>query len=291
MMRNTSRKKAQKEKFSFRSYVSFYTRFPIPWWLFFISLAFGLINTEVVLAISRYVIRINKGELYNGVIIGYALITVLNAFLSMAGNICGEYGSQKITLRARKLLWNKILHLPMREVERRQPSALISGVVNDITEASGVIHMLFSSVASLYGFGRCCVEMARFNARLSAYMLLLLPLAIGVFVLVGHLQYHMMLRRYESLNTMTEFFSEHISAAKHVKAQAMEELEMEEGLRAIDVQGRYLLCLHVRLPVFRQLPVYHRGQRGHRPLRFRHDPEGADGGYGHQRLFNLQGQG
>lgn len=227
-----------KQKFSFRSYVLFYTRFPIPWWLFFASLALGLVNTEVVLAISRYVIRINKGELYNGVIIGYALLTVLNALIAMAGNICGEYGIQKITLRARKLLWNKILHLPMREVERRQPSALISGVVNDITETSGVIYMLFSTVASLYGFVRCCVEMIRFNAKLSAYMLLLVPLALAVFVLVGHLQYHMMRRRYESLNTMTEFFSEHISAAKHVKAQAMEELEIEEGLRAIDQRYR-----------------------------------------------------
>ena len=93
-------------------------------------------------------------------------------------------------------------------------------------------------MASIYGFIRCCVEMARFNAKLSAYMLLLVPLAIGVFALVGQLQYRMMLRRYESLNTMTEFFSEHISAAKHVKAQAMEDLETEEGLRAIDERYR-----------------------------------------------------
>ena len=224
----------QKQKFSFRSYISFYTRFPIPWWLFIASLVFGLINTEVVLAISKYVIQINKGELYNGVIIGYSLLTVLNAVIAMFSNLCGEYGIQKVTLRARMLLWNKILHLPMREVERRQPSSLISGVVNDITQASAVIHMIFSTVASIYGFIRCCVEMARFNAKLSAYMLLLVPLAVGVFALVGQLQYRMMLRRYESLGAMTEFFSEHISAAKHVKAQAMEELEAEEGLRAID---------------------------------------------------------
>ena len=224
----------QKQKFSFRSYISFYTRFPIPWWLFIASLVFGLVNTEVVLAISKYVIQINKGELYNGVIIGYSLFTVLNAVIAMFSNLCGEYGIQKVTLRARMLLWNKILHLPMREVERRQPSSLISGVVNDITQASAVIHMILSTVASIYGFIRCCVEMARFNAKLSAYMLLLVPLAVGVFALVGQLQYRMMLRRYESLGAMTEFFSEHISAAKHVKAQAMEELEAEEGLRAID---------------------------------------------------------
>ena len=228
----------QKQKFSFRSYISFYTRFPIPWWLFIASLAFGLVNTEVVLAVSKYVIQINKGELYNGVMIGYSLLTVLNAVISMFSNLCGEYGIQKVTFRARMLLWNKILHLPMREVERRQPSSLISGVVNDITQASAVIHMIFSAVASVYGFIRCCVEMARFNAKLSAYMLLLVPLAIGVFALVGQLQYRMMLRRYESLGAMTEFFSEHISAAKHVKAQAMEELEAEEGLRAIDQRYR-----------------------------------------------------
>ena len=223
-----------REKFSFRSYISFYTRFPIPWWLFLISLLRGLVNTEVVLAASKYVIQINKGELYNGVIIGYALMTVLTSAISMGINICDEYGTQKVTYRARKLLWRKILHLPMGEVERRQPSSLISGVVNDITQASQVIHTIFATVSSVYGFARCCVEMAKFNARLSAYMLLLVPLAVGVFALVGRLQYQMMLRRYESLNTMTEFFSEHISAVKHVKAQAMEELEMEEGLRAID---------------------------------------------------------
>ena len=244
MVQNGKDREQQKEKFSFRSYITFYTRFPIPWWLFIASLVFSLINTEVFLAISKYVIRINKGELYNGVIIGYALLTVLNAAISMGSNICGEYGIQKVTLRARKLLWDKILHLPMREVERRQPSSLISGVVNDITQASAVIHMIFSTVASVYGFVRCCVEMARFNAKLSAYMLLLVPLAIGVFALVGQLQYRMMLRRYESLNTMTEFFSEHISAAKHVKAQAMEELETEEGLRAIDERYRAEVLTH-----------------------------------------------
>ncbi len=99
----------QKQIFSFRSYISFYTRFPIPWWLFIASLVFGLVNTEVVLAISKYVIQINKGELYNGVIIGYSLLTVLNAVIAMFSNLCGEYGIQKVTLRARMLLWNKIL--------------------------------------------------------------------------------------------------------------------------------------------------------------------------------------
>ena len=226
----------RKDNFSFGAYLSFFTRFPIPWWLFLLSLLIGLVNTEVVLAVSKYLIQINKGELYNGVIIGYALMTVFNALLSMLVNVTGEYGSAKVTFRARKLLWGKILHLPMGEVERRQPSALISGVVNDITQASLVVQMVFNTVVSLYSFFRCCWEMYCFDGTLSPYMLLLLPVAILVFALVGHLECQVMLRRYDSLNVMTEFFSEHISAAKHIKAHAIEDLEVEEGLKAIDAR-------------------------------------------------------
>ena len=109
-------KNKQKAKFSFGAYLSFFTRFPIPWWLFLLSLLLGFANTEVVLAVSNYLIRINKGELYNGVIIGYALMNVFNALLSMLINLTGGDGSALVTLRARKLLWRKILHLPEMKV-------------------------------------------------------------------------------------------------------------------------------------------------------------------------------
>lgn len=131
-------KNKQKAKFSFGAYLSFLPASRSRGGCS-CSLLLGFANTEVVLAVSNYLIRINKGELYNGVIIGYALMNVFNALLSMLINLTGGYGSALVTLRARKLLWRKILHLPMREVERRQPSALISGLVNDITQASLVV--------------------------------------------------------------------------------------------------------------------------------------------------------
>ena len=236
----------RRQKFSFRSFLRFYTRFPIPWWLFLLSLLVSLVNTEVMLRTAEYLIQINKGELYNGVLIGYALATVLNAALSMLVNVTNEYGVAKVTFRARRLLWGKILHLSMREVERRGPSALISGVVNDIKEASAVVRITFSVVASLYSLVRCWVEMFRFNSTLSLYMLALIPLALVVFAIVGHLQYQMMRRRYESLSSMTRFFSEHLSAAKHVKAQAIEDLEVEGGFDVINERYRadvYYACM------------------------------------------------
>ena len=237
MKRNTAKApKQKKEKFSLRSLAAFYTRFPIPWWLYILSALLGVVYTEMLIRAASFTISINKGELYNSVIIGYALINVLNAVIGSLQVVLSNYGAEKITLRARKLLWGKILHMPLREVERRQPSALISGVVNDVTEASNVITMLSLFISSIYGFGRSCLELYRFNATLTSYILLLVPLAVLLFYVAGRIQHRSMQLIYESLNTMTEFFSEHISAAKHVKAHAMEEREVEEGLRAIDAR-------------------------------------------------------
>ena len=237
MKRNKSAASGQtRTRFSMRAFLSFYTRFPIPWWLYIASALMGVVYTELLLQTAAFTIRINKGELYNSVIIGYALMNVLSTVVAVLQSVLSNYGSAKITLRARKLLWNKILHMPLREVERRQPSALISGVVNDVAVASDVITMLSLFVSSVYGFTRSCVELYRFHAALTGYILLLVPLAVVLFYVVGRIQHKSMRLIYESLSTMTEFFSEHLSAAKHVKAHAMEDWELEAGLRAIDAR-------------------------------------------------------
>ena len=224
----------KEKKKVWKPFLKFYTKFKIPWWLFILSLGCGLVYAEITLKIAEYAISINKGELYNGVIIGYVLLTVLNAVVVMGQNILSAYGTQTIIIRARLLLWHKILHLPMKDIEEKKPSSLISGVVNDVTQASVTISMLFLSGASIYGFTRACVQLQQYNASLTMYLLLLVPVAVLVFFFVGRLQFKMYRKQFKALNSMTEFFSEHLSAAKHVKAQSMEEREIEEGLAVIE---------------------------------------------------------
>ena len=219
---------------SLKELVRFFARIRIPWWMYLVSLALGIAYAELLLQAAKYTIAFNKGELFNSVIIGYALITVGNSILGAARNMFSEVASLKITYRARQMLWDKILHLPQCEVDKRQPSALISGVVNDVKTASDVLTMIFSLVSSLYAFTRAVIELFKFNASLAAWMLILIPLAILVFTLVGRTQAAVTRRQYKSLREMTEFFSEHISAAKNVKTQALEDREEREGLQEIN---------------------------------------------------------
>lgn len=172
---------------------------------------------------------INKGKLFNSVIISYVILSIINSMIAFLKDLFSQYGSELISLRARKTVWNKILHIPVKELEEKGPSSLISVVVNDVDQANLVISMIFLSGSAIYGFVRSCVKLYSYNATLSVYMMVLIPLTIFVFFLVGRLQYNVMKRQYASLNDMTEYFSEHISSFKHIKVQCMEEKEYFNG--------------------------------------------------------------
>ena len=227
-----------KKRESFREFLRSYRRFRIPWWMFILSALMGVVYAEITFRIAEYTIQINKGELFNRVILGYVLLTVGNSLISVLQNQLSNYGSYKITLRARGMTWKKMLHLNVHDVDELGPSWLVSGVTIDVAQASKVISMIFLAVSSIYGFGKACSILWNYSNQMSMYLLTLIPVAVFVFWAVGKMQLFTQKKIYASYNRMTGFFSEHLSASKYVKAQAMEQQELEEGYRAIDLKYR-----------------------------------------------------
>lgn len=224
------------KKHPFRSFVKFYTRFPIPWWLYLISMGCGLAATAVTLHLNKYTISFNQGELFNRLLIAYAVWTLISAAISVALNMTVAYGDQKLVYRARNVVWKHILRLPMSAFFREEPYGMVSCITNEIPEAAVLIDMLSGMVSSMYGFITAIVVLARFNATMLTYMLVLIPLAVLMFWANGRLQFYMFKRRYKALNEMTSFFAEHLKCSKQIKAQSLEEQEIEAGIRVIDRQ-------------------------------------------------------
>lgn len=233
MKEANSANRPRKEKL-WGPFLRLYTRFPIPWVYFVAAILLGILATELALQVADLTIQVNKGELYNRVIIGYVLVSILYSLVMGFQSVLSAYGTQKTTLRVRGVVWRAILGLPMKEVEEEGPSNLISCVTNDATQAASALQMIFLSVSSLYALVRACMKMIAYNGQLSLILVVSIPLAALVFFLTGRLQFIASRRQYEALNTMTAFFSEHIACAKHVKAQGMEEREIEEGMQAIE---------------------------------------------------------
>lgn len=217
-----------------KPFFGFYARIRIPW-LFYISAAIlGMLAAEMALQASAFTIQVNKGELYNSVILGYALISVGTALLGALRNILSEYASGRVTLRGQSMLWSKILRLWQKDVDREGPSSLISSVTNEVAEASNCLLLIFNMAASLYAFMRALIRLFSFHAGLTGYILLATPLAVLMFFLVGRTEYYGMRKQFEALGEMTAWFSEHLSCAKYIKTQAMEEEEVKAGCAVIE---------------------------------------------------------
>lgn len=137
--------KPRKEKL-WGPFLRLYTRFPIPWVYYLAAILLGILATELALKVADLTIQVNKGELYNSVIIGYVLVSILYSLVTGIQNVAAAYGTQKTTLRVRGVVWRAILGLPMKEVEAEGPSNLISCVTNDATQAASALQMLFLSV-------------------------------------------------------------------------------------------------------------------------------------------------
>lgn len=217
-----------------KPFLKFYTRFPIPWWLFALSIAFSLLYTELGVRVAEYTIMINTGELYNRAILGYATLTLFQSVASIGINMAVSYGTGRVTLRARNLLWHRILHLPEKKIDEEQPSKLISRVTSDVAAASTTITEISGFFSSIYGFVRMFLVLYNYSHTLTCWMLLAVPAAVLEFWLIGKSQFLAQKITYAAINEMTSFFSEHLAGVKHVKAQAMEEEERQAGFRAIE---------------------------------------------------------
>lgn len=68
-------------------FLSFYRRLSIPWWLYLIAFGSGVVYAEVGMRVSEYLVRVNKGELYNSVILGYVFFTILIHCLDFCGRL------------------------------------------------------------------------------------------------------------------------------------------------------------------------------------------------------------
>ena len=229
--------KKQREKI-WLPFVKFYTRFKTPWWLFIGSALGSILYTEMSLQLAEYTISINIGELYNSVILGYVGWTLAMALITIVYNMMSAYGGGIVTLRARNLIWGKIVRLPATAFDTEQPSSFISRITSDVPQASTTITYICLFVSSIYSFVRAFITLFLYDVPLTLWLLLVIPAAVGVFWAVGKTQYYSYKKIYAAINRMTTFFSEHLATMKHTKAQVMEEEEIQAGYAEIEKRYR-----------------------------------------------------
>lgn len=217
---------------SFKRYVRIFRGVKLPWFLLAVSLLIAFLNVQLGVGsatISASIIDASKNAIstselaeYVCYLLGYGVLEVANVYLS---NLAYE----KINLRVRVKLWNKIMRLPSKYYDADNGNELISRVTTDASTSSYYFMLGISSITSIYSAVVVFRKLFDFEPTLAAWTLLIIPCVIGIGGLYGYIGYRAGFRLNTSFAETTGYLTERVRNFRMVKAFGTQREEMKNA--------------------------------------------------------------
>lgn len=170
-------------------------------------------------------------------VVGYVLFGVLTAVSEIFLGIVSE----QINLILRNNMWKKLIHIKQACYAADHGEALVSRITTDCDYASKLYTTameFFATVVTSAGFW---VSMFALNKKLSACMLILVPVSLLIGWGYTKLMYQTAHKRQEALSDTTAYLIERARELAFVKTSNLQEEEMRRGKELFDIQYRMQL--------------------------------------------------
>jgi ATP-binding cassette subfamily B protein AbcA/BmrA len=208
------------------------------YWQLGIGLGLGLIATAGNLLVPKFAqTLINQlGQHLNvPLLLGVVGIFIVSALVSAgSGTILGFFG-EDVVASLRRLLWDKLLKLPVSYFDERKSGEISSRLVNDSTQVKDLLANAFPSMATnlLQLFG-ALVLMVIMDWRMTAIMFVTVPLMVLVMMPLGRRSRRIGHARQDALATFNGEAGEILSEVRLMKASNAEPQETTAGHAQID---------------------------------------------------------
>ncbi|NMM63015.1 ABC transporter ATP-binding protein [Clostridium sp. P21] len=232
-----SNKNKKNQHNSWKAFFKFYKNVKLPWLLYLgtFILSFGV--TKVNLMLVPYTTRLYQGEIgKENFLKGFVIWTLVSAAVSLAYSVVWGFCKIISYRNTRKVLWEKILRIPVFVYDREQPQGLISRITNDVelaVNAPGCVATFFSS---LYGITMAYIEMNKIYPTLAKLILYVIPVAIIVIMINGKMQFKINFVVQNAFSEITNFFGERLNNMKLIKSMSTEDEEYKKGIMASQIK-------------------------------------------------------
>lgn len=228
------RDKKQKESYlSWRQLFGFYRQMRIPWWLFILTAAFSFGIKQLQVMLVPYQSKIMTGAITEyGFLGGFIAITIAYELVEIVQGGLNELSGVVTARNARRLVWRKMLHLPMSYYEKRDPQSLVSRVTQDTTGSYAALASIVQLFSIIYGLYTSFQKMFITYKNLALIMLSVIPITMLSTWIVGKMQYKITYIINSSISAITSFFSERLPNILHIKTSNMEDEEYKKGVKA-----------------------------------------------------------
>jgi ATP-binding cassette, subfamily B, bacterial AbcA/BmrA len=220
-----------------RDFIRLVRRAKVPWYLFFLSFISDALSATLFVKLPVLLGDIMQGEIFSGgEITQYGLMSLAQVAFAFFAVTVFNWVDLKIGVSAGVGIWNKIIQLPMRALDREKPSTLTSRVTDDSAGISLTISGFFNCLSTLYTIVLVYIEMFKMSVSLSL-ILLAVPLWLVIsMAIIGGMSARSQQKIQDTLSAFTSYLSVRLPNMRIIKAFGMQDKERELGDEKIETQ-------------------------------------------------------
>ncbi|REB07418.1 ABC transporter ATP-binding protein [Sporosarcina sp. BI001-red] len=209
----------------------------LPWHLYIFQIVASLGTTTLLLSMPIVIQQIMEGNIFDKAIVWkYVYMNIASVVLVTISSLFVFLTSPITKRNIQRVIWPKLIRLPMKEYRDNKSLNMISRVTLDpayIDSAISDFTSLFNTTYSLVG---SFVIMYTMNVKLTLALLPVIPYIIIVSIVVGHFTQRTQHGVQSQLSNMTAFFAERLPKIRLIKTFGKEDFEFEKSSRVIENQ-------------------------------------------------------
>lgn len=197
-----------------------------------------MVITNMGVSVTEYTSEMFAGNLsFRGVILPFLLYSAFNLITSGISFALVYLCYARIDRNLRRMVWDKITHLPMRYFDKNPPKELISRIGDATSISTLIIQTIVPFFTGIYSLFVLFRRIGSYDSELMWTLLLVVPFVVITGFIMGKMRFGINDASTRRSAEMTKELSEKVTNVPLIKSFAKEEAEMQTG-------REYMLALY-----------------------------------------------
>lgn len=224
----------EEKKHSYKEFFGLIFKTKLPWGLYILGLIAAIASTGFGLTLPAITAKIFGGDIFDlGIVLKYFGMTSIATVLASTAALFLALSAPAAKRNIQKMIWTKIIRMPMEQYSKQPSQQLISRVTVDTGFIDNVIAEFRGLITSSYGLIGSFIIMYGMNAKLTLALLPVIPYIFIITVVVGHFTQKTQSKVQEQFSGITAFFAERLPRIRLIKSFGKEQEEIARGHEAL----------------------------------------------------------
>lgn len=228
---------SKNEKFQFSDFFQLINQAHPHYWQLVLGVLLGLISTAANLFVPQLAQRlINSFKNLNPTLIIITIVVFVGGIIisAISGLILGIFG-ENVVANLRKLLWQKLLHLPVSYFDNTKTGEISSRLVNDTSQVKNLLaNTLPNAMTSILQFFGALIIMLAMDWQMTLIMFISIPIVMLAMLPIMRRSRKIGRARQDELANFSSDSTSTLGEIRLVKSSNAEDKELTSGNKRID---------------------------------------------------------